>query len=148
MKRNLTILMVCCGLVLGGAVGVLAKDNPKLASEVSEARKAGIPKSTLSIFLSQVDGAQFSVGITKAILRDAIETQKAGAPGGHLLLKASEGVAKSIAHLKIAAAVHKLGEELQQIAKSLPANLSDSARRKAVEVKYREAHPARPTTKH
>lgn len=138
MKRILIIISVCCGL----AWPAFAGSNPKLASAIADARKAGLSPSALNMFLSQADGARFSLGITKDILKYATETQKAGAPGNQLLLKASEGVAKGVAHIRIAATVRKQGEELRQIAKSLPANLSDSARRRIIAEKFRAAHHA------
>ncbi len=139
MKHAITLLAICYGLFAAGPVH--AGNNPKLASDIAAARKAGVSKSALDIFLSQADGARFSIGITKDILKDATATQKAGAPGDQLLLKASEGVAKGVAHIRIATTVHKLGEEYQQIAKSLPNTLTDHARRRAVMKKFREAHP-------
>lgn len=139
MKQTMILVLLCCGLL--GAGSAFAEINPKLTSAIAEARKVGISKSALNIFLSQTEGARFSVGIIKDILKDATETQKAGAPGDQLLLKASEGVAKRIDHMRIAGTVHKLGLELQQIAKTLPKTVPASARKKLIMEKFRAAHP-------
>lgn len=142
MKRTAIMMILCCGILLG--MTAVAADNPKLKSEITEARKAGISKNALNIFLSQADGSRMPLNVTKKILNDAVATQKAGAPGDQLLLKASEGVAKSISPTRINKAVSKLGEELREIAKSVPTTLSPQARKKAIMAKFMAAHPARP----
>lgn len=145
MKQTLAILMLCCGVLLG--LGANAATNPKLKADIAEARKSGLSKNALNIFLSQADGSRMPMDITKKILNNAIATQKTGAPGDQLLLKASEGVAKSVPSGKIYKTVNKLGEELQAIAKSVPTTLSPQARKKAIMTKFLEAHPPTPAQK-
>lgn len=142
MKRTLALLMFCCGILLGVNAG--AGDNPKLKAEITEARKSGIPKYALNIFLSQAEGSRMPLDVTKKILKEAVETQKVGAPGDKLLMKASEGVAKSIPPAKIIKAVNTLGKEFQAIAESVPKTLAPQARKKAIIEKFMAAHPVRP----
>lgn len=145
MKRFLAMALGC-GVAFTGTA-LFAADPPELVSTVKAARSAGLNKSTLNIFLSQANGARFPLKTTQKILGYAIETQKAGAPGDQVLVKASEGVAKRVSPGQIHKTVRKYGGELRVIAESLPKKMGADARRRAVMKKYQELHPPRPVGK-